>query len=134
MSDNPFERYGLDPRDGPGAITERMRELVEEADEARRAELRQAWERLTLHPRTRLQAALEAHPEGRRPLPLPPEPAREEAGPKAALELLDLATLPSVEGAFAPAEPGEAGRATTEPSATGSALDLATDPLLRTKP
>ena len=29
--ENPFERYELDPREGPRGITERMKELAEDA-------------------------------------------------------------------------------------------------------
>jgi hypothetical protein len=65
MSDapqNPFERFDLDPREGSRAITERLRELAEDAGEAERAAIRAAWEELTLHPLRRLRAALGAHP------------------------------------------------------------------------
>jgi len=60
---NPFEAYGIDPRDGPQAITERFRELLEDAktDEERET-LRAAWEELTLHPMRRVRAAFGAHP------------------------------------------------------------------------
>ena len=47
---NPYERYDIDPLGGPAAITERMRELAEDAtDEAERKAIRAAWEELTLH-------------------------------------------------------------------------------------
>ena len=65
---NPFERFDIDPMQGPTAITERLRELTEEADEAQREELRAVWEELTLHPRRRLQIALQAFPETRVPV------------------------------------------------------------------
>lgn len=68
MSQNAFERYNLDPLEGPGGITERLRELAEDADEDERAALREAWETLTLHPLGRLRAALAAHPESRAPI------------------------------------------------------------------
>lgn len=60
---NPFEAYGIDPREGPRAITERFRELLEDAasDEEKEA-LRAAWEALTLHPMRRIRAAFGAHP------------------------------------------------------------------------
>ena len=56
--DNPFERYGLDPREGVVAITQRLKELAEDAtDDAERERIRAAWEELTLHPARRLRAA-----------------------------------------------------------------------------
>lgn len=61
-SNNPFERFGIDPKEGPRAITERLRELAEEATEESRGAIRAAWEELTLHPLRRLRAALGAHP------------------------------------------------------------------------
>jgi hypothetical protein len=61
-SRNPFERFGIDPKEGPRAITERLRELAEDANEEDRAAIRAAWEELTLHPLRRLRAALGAHP------------------------------------------------------------------------
>ncbi|MBX3250244.1 MAG: hypothetical protein KF901_23910 [Myxococcales bacterium] len=99
---NPFERYGLDPMAGPAAITERLRELAEDAPDAQvAAEIREAWEALTLHPRRRVELALEAHPETRAPAPSPPRPARR---PRAAatLTLDDLVALPSIASALGP--------------------------------
>jgi hypothetical protein len=61
-SSNPFERFGIDPKEGPRAITERLRELAEDANEDDRAAIRAAWEELTLHPLRRLRAAFGAHP------------------------------------------------------------------------
>lgn len=73
MSDNPFEVHDLDPRDGPGAITTILRAKIEDApDDATRDRIRAAWQELTMHPETRLRAALTAHPETRAPLGLPP--------------------------------------------------------------
>ncbi len=101
--ENPFERFGLDPHEGPSAITQRMRDLVEEAtSEAERAELREVWEELTLHPARRLKAALFAHPdpeprEGAAPPPPPLPPPREALS---SLSLYDLALLPDVEAAL----------------------------------
>lgn len=60
--ENPFERFDLDPKEGSRGITERLRELAEEAGEAERAAIREAWEELTLHPLRRLRAALTAFP------------------------------------------------------------------------
>ena len=91
--ENPFERYGLDPTAGPKAITARLRELAEDAeDELERARIREAWEALTMHPRRRLDLALQAHPESRAPLGRPPRPLRLRA--EGALALADLVPLP----------------------------------------
>lgn len=99
-SDNPFERYGLDPRDGVAAITERLKELVEDApDDAERERIRAAWDELTMHPARRLRAALQAHPETRPPLGSPPlAPRRRVAA--VSLELRDLAARPSAVAAL----------------------------------
>jgi hypothetical protein len=95
VEDNPFERYGLDPRDGVAAITARLKELAEDAkDDAERERIRAAWEELTLHPARRLRAALEAHPETRAPLGGPPPLPRLRVT-ATELELRDLAALPS---------------------------------------
>ena len=97
MADNPFERWDLDPMQGPEAITERLRELAEDApDDETRATIRAAWEALTMHPRDRLRAALEAHPDshGAAGAPPPPPPAPRRADP--ALELSDLVLRPSL--------------------------------------
>lgn len=100
-ADNPFERYGLDPRDGIVAITQRLKELAEDATtEAERDRIRAAWEELTLHPGRRLRAALNAHPETRAPLGVAPSlPRQRISAPNAAagreLELCDLAARPS---------------------------------------
>lgn len=97
---NPFERYDLDPREGIAAITQRLKELAEEAkDDAERERIREAWEELTLHPARRLKAALFAHPETRGPLGTPPSFPRRRAaqgGAAVGLELHDLAARPSV--------------------------------------
>lgn len=106
--ENPYERWGIDPLGGPAAITERMRELIEDApDDETRAVLRAVWEELTLHPARRLRAALGAHPEhraamGRRP-PSPRPPTR--GAPE--LTLSDLAMRPSVLAALGASEPPE---------------------------
>ena len=102
-ADNPFERYGLDPRDGIVAITQRLKELAEDAtDPAERDQIRAAWEELTLHPARRLRAALEAHPETRAPLGSPPPLPRVRAGAQQVidLELRDLAARPSAVAAL----------------------------------
>lgn len=101
-SDNPFERYDLDPREGIVAITQRLKELAEDAqDDAERERIRAAWEELTLHPARRLRAALEAHPETRAPLGSPPPLPRVRISPTE-LELRDLAARPSVLAALPP--------------------------------
>lgn len=75
--DNPFERYDLDPRDGIAAITQRLKELAEDAKtDAEREEIRNAWEQLTLHPAQRLRAAIFALPDTRAELGAPPMPSR----------------------------------------------------------
>lgn len=118
---NPFERYDLDPRDGISAITQRLKELAEDAkDDAERERIRAAWEELTLHPRRRLRAALFAHPETRHPLGPPPSPARMR-GSSAELGLRDLAARPSV----AAAVPEDQGQVPPGPTAR-----LEDDPLL----
>ena len=95
MNDNPFEKYGLDPREGVVAITQRLKELAEDATtDAERDRIRAAWEELTLHPARRLRAALHAHPETRAPLGLPPSLPRAAAS-TTELGLRDLAARPS---------------------------------------
>jgi hypothetical protein len=95
VDDNPFERYGLDPRDGVAAITARLKELAEDAkDDAERDRIRAAWEELTLHPARRLRAALDAHPETRAPLGGPPPLPRLRVA-ATELEFRDLAARPS---------------------------------------
>ena len=102
---NPFERYDIDPLAGPAAITERLRELVEAADDdAERDALRAVWEELTTHPKRRLAHALDALPETRAALGTPP------AAPAAAAEPLtltpaDLVSPPSVLEALAIGRP-----------------------------
>lgn len=58
MSDNPFERYGLNPLASVAELTERLRELAEDADEAGKQALREAWDELSRHPDRRLEHAL----------------------------------------------------------------------------
>ena len=100
MLSNPFERFGLDPLDGPRAITERLRELAEDArTDAERDALRAAWEELTMHPARRLRAAVGAAPETRPPLGFPP---RATSAAEPPLALADLAPLPSIAAALAP--------------------------------
>jgi hypothetical protein len=72
-SDNPFLRHGLDPTEDLGAITERLRELAEDAaDPAERDEIRAAWEALTRSPMRRFELALDVSP-APPPVPVTPE-------------------------------------------------------------
>ncbi|AKV04654.1 hypothetical protein AKJ09_11317 [Labilithrix luteola] len=123
---NPFERYGLDPREGVEAITRRLKELAEDAKtEAERAEIRAAWEELTLHPARRLRAALFAHPETRVPLGAPP-PRTRVRSVAMELGLRDIAPRPSVECALN-LSVEERARADEQASAAPSFVD---DPLV----
>ncbi len=109
-AENPFERYDVDPREGPAGITRVLRERIEAApDEATRDRIRAAWEELTMHPERRLRAALLAHPETRAPIGLPPPAARADASPPVFAELEDEALLYAPELlALAGLEPGDA--------------------------
>lgn len=122
-NENPFERFGLDPREGIASITARLRELAEDAtSESERAEIRAVWEELTLHPARRLRAAMRAHPETRPALGSPPPPV---ASSKArVLTLRDLALRPSVAAALTARHPRSAGKTSSESS-------LASDPHLQ---
>ena len=91
MSDNPFDRYDIDPLAGPEAITERFRELIEEAHESERSALRAQWEELITHPRERLRIALRAFPETG-PVSPGPTPAP-RATASASLQLASFALL-----------------------------------------
>lgn len=122
--ENLFERYDLDPCDGPRAITERLRELIEDATtDAERAVLRKAWEELTMHPARRLVAALGAHPETRPPLGAPP-PRSALRIDDTELTLADVAVRPSVARALGSPAPAAA-------PLVSSTLD--DDPILRTE-
>lgn len=93
---NPFEEFDLDPREGISAITQRLKELAEDAtDERERERIRAAWEELTLHPGRRLRAALGAHPDSRAALGSPPALPRPRVT-ATELGLRDLAARPSV--------------------------------------
>lgn len=95
--ENPFERWDIDPLGGPAAITERMREHIEDApDEATKKAIRAAWEALTLHPARRLRTALHAHPDTHGPPGAAPLPPRSTPPAPAPLTLSDLALRPSV--------------------------------------
>jgi hypothetical protein len=95
--ENPFERYDLDPREGIAAITHRLKELAEDAnDEAERQRIREAWEELTLHPARRLRAALFAHPETRAARGSPPPRSRPKSATPIELDLREIAPRPSL--------------------------------------
>ena len=104
--ENPYERWDIDPLGGPAAITERMRELAEDApDEASRKAIRAAWEELTLHPARRLRAALTAHPDTHGHPGAPPPAPRAASAPALPLTLDDLALRPSALAALGGEEP-----------------------------
>jgi hypothetical protein len=102
---NPFERFDLDPEEGPLGITDQLRERMEAAasDEEREA-LRTVWEQLTRHPRERVRLALLAHPESRAPLPpraqAAPALAEADASTTALPRAVDFFEPPSVEDAL----------------------------------
>ncbi len=122
---NPFERYDIDPLEGPEAITERLRELVEQADEGERDQLRAVWEQLTVHPRARLRVALAAFPETREPLGA--SPASQLFGKQTP----DSAVL-RIELAFVALAPSVAGVLSDETIELPSALpEWQDDPILR---
>ncbi len=128
MSDNPFERYDLDPREGIVAITQRLKELAEDAkDAAERDRIRAAWEELTLHPARRLRAALDAHPETRQPLGQPPPLPRIRITPTE-LELRDLAARPSAVAALAYALHAFGASGAHDDKAAGAAPSFDDDP------
>lgn len=79
MSDNPYERYGLNPLASVAELTEALREKIEDADEEERKALRAAWDELARHPERRLLAALTTFidPDPPRPVPPPRAPALE---------------------------------------------------------
>jgi hypothetical protein len=103
-AENPFDELDIDPHSGPGGITERMRELIEEAtDEAERTRLRALWQELTMHPGRRVRLALLAHPESRAPLGAPPSRAFTTLTTVITAETVtlgDLALLPAVAAAL----------------------------------
>lgn len=110
---SPFDRFDIDPRGGPAAITERLRELAEDADPDQRRAIRAAWEALTMHPLRRLEAALDAHPETREPLGEPPRRVAAPDEPEPPLDLPDLVPRPRVTSALP--EPSRAERAILGP-------------------
>jgi hypothetical protein len=94
-----FERYALDPLATPAEITERMRELVELAPEPEREALRAAWERLTLHPRERIAAAVRCFVDLEPPLEPPPRRAS-PPHPTSPASAVDLCLLPPLEASL----------------------------------
>jgi len=103
--ENPFEKYDLDPMEGPRSITDRLRELSEDAGEEERAEIRAAWEELTLHPLRRLRAALFAsprHPDADKTSPDQAPLAGLRPPQREPFTLADLAPRPSVLAALEP--------------------------------
>lgn len=104
VEDNPFERYGLDPRDGLIAITQKLRELAEDAtDEAERERIRATWDELTLHPEKRVRAALFVPPR-RTDATLEQEPRPRRRRTEAAHEwtLVELTARVRIEDALPP--------------------------------
>lgn len=102
--ENPFESFDLDPKEGTSGITERLRELAEEAGEAERAAIRQAWEELTLHPLRRLRAAFFAfppHPEAWQSSPAHAPPSLHRSVMREAPTFAELSPRPSVKEALA---------------------------------
>lgn len=92
-SKSPFERWDLDPHLSLADITERLRELAEDADPELAEEIRAAWRELTLHPDGRFEAALDARPETRVPVGPPPRFVKIDIV-EAPLELSDLLPKP----------------------------------------
>jgi hypothetical protein len=94
VSENPFDKYDIDPRLGPTEITARFRDLISDAKtEEERAAVRAAWEDLTLHPRDRLEHALATWPEAREEIPLGVDENERPPPPKIAVEDLRLSDL-----------------------------------------
>ncbi len=81
MSENPFDRYDLDPLSDAGELTERFRDLAADAEGTEADAIRAAWEDLTLHVRRRVVAALTTFvdEEPRAMISPPPLPARAAA-------------------------------------------------------
>lgn len=96
---NPFDRFDLDPSSDLAAITDALRERAEETtSDTERAEIRAAWESLTLHADTRLGLALTAVPETRAPVGTPPRTPPTSTTDRAnePIGVLDLVSLPSL--------------------------------------
>jgi hypothetical protein len=101
---NLFERLDIDPALPPEGITERMRELCEDADPETRDAIRAEWEELTMHPERRLVLAFTSFPETRPPLgappPLSPAPRMRALEPR--LGVADLAVALRIAAALSP--------------------------------
>lgn len=120
---NPFEALGIDPLATIGEITERVRDLSEDADEERRKELRALWESLTLHPRTRIAAAVTTFvPETPAPPGHPPPVTKPPPDAEPEPSLLDKLPLAGLVPALT------SGPVRHRPSPSLSVLD---DPLLQ---
>jgi hypothetical protein len=91
-----FELYDLDPLASPEQITERLRERIELAPESERGALREAWEELTLHPRSRVAQAVACFVE-LEPAPRPPESRAASSFGAPSIELADAVALPELE-------------------------------------
>lgn len=119
-----FAELELDPLCGPEEITERMRELIDDAAPEERPRLRAAWEQLTLHPKRRVELALGTF------VDLEPGP---EPRPPPVVGLVSAADAPLPRALAVPASELFAslcrqGRASSEP--TGY-VSLAQDPILK---
>ena len=76
---NPFVRYRLDPTTDLASITERLRELAEDAnDPEEREAIRAAWEAITKSPMGRFELALDVSPAPPAVPPLAAPPGTEE--------------------------------------------------------
>jgi hypothetical protein len=105
---NPFDRFELPPTGDVAELTDALRERAESAEPAERAEIRAAWEALTLHPVRRLELALTAVPETRPPLGRPPpRPPIPSASDDARLTLADLVDAGTVCATLPPADDAE---------------------------
>lgn len=96
---NPFDELGISPLANVDEITQELRERSEDASEEERRALRAAWEKLTLHPRTRLELAISTFPESGGAKPSPPAVRRAPLEPYTP-SLFDLLPRPSVEAAL----------------------------------
>ncbi len=99
---NAFEELDLDPLASTFAITERVRDLSEDASEPRQKELRALWEDITRHPRARITAAVATFVAGEEESPVPPPraPLPEGAAPGPSfLDKLPVAGLAATLGA-----------------------------------
>ena len=105
--ENPFDRLGLSPFATVDEITAALRERAEDASDEEKKILREMWEELTMHPRSRVRAAILTFPprlarESRRPprlsaelRPRPPSPSADPLGGVAAVDLLPRPSIAS---------------------------------------